>query len=196
MHERLSKRIRAITLSRGSSCVLLVAAAAVVGAGCGSGEPPQGSVPRYNSGQSQDQLKAEYQQSMEQMRSQLDNPEAPPLDRSIATGDQPELEQAAMRWDTATALVASLTPPKDIVADHKRLVAAMKDLGDWNRKIAAAAPNKKRTQQIAKQAQNSAAATAFGAAVDRIEAKGYNVMTAGDPAASDDPLPGASDPVG
>lgn len=177
--------------------VAVLACAALIGAGCESGgEPPNSSVPRYGGGQSQEQLKIEYQQSMEQMRSQLENPDAPPLDRSIEIGDQQQLEQAAMRWDTATALAASIEPPKDIAADHKRLVAAMKALGDWNRKIAAAAPNKALTRKLGKQAQASAAATAFTEAVNRIEAKGYNVMTAPQGAESDEPLPGASDPNG
>jgi hypothetical protein len=167
-------------------CVLLAGMGA---AACGDDQGPGG--PGVDASTSDAQSKENYEQAMDQMRAQLENPQAPPPQMSINKGNRNQLLDLAQRWDAATATVKSITPPDDIKAEHADLVKAMEQLGNWNRRIAAAAPNKARTRKLGKQAKNSAASKAFGEAVRAIEAKGYHVMTAPE----DDSLEDAGSPV-
>ena len=182
---------RKVPAARRLLTVLLVMAIALLAAGCGEDEGQLANVP-VGGKASAEQQKQSYEESMDRMRSQLEDANAPALERSIAAGNKRQLEGAALRWDSATATVASIDPPADIASAHRDLVKAMKGLGDWNRKIAAGAPNKSRTRRLARQAQASKDAAAFQAAITKIEARGYHVMSEPD---SSDPLGDAGSPV-
>jgi hypothetical protein len=162
----------------------------LVAAGCGEKDPGPRGV-GLNAGASEAQVRQDYEDSMERMREQVESPSAPPLDQSIATANRNQLLDAAKRWDQAVAIAKSVTPPEDAAAAHKDLVAAMEGLGDWNRRIAQAAPNKPATKKLARQARKSAESKQFQAAVSSLESAGYVTFVS----VPDDPLAGASDPA-
>lgn len=156
----------------------LAAAIALLAAGCSDGGGPGGA---YDGGSvgtlSKEQQRINYEETMDRMRQTLEDPQAPPLEMSISTGNVRQLQAASLRWDQATSIAKSADAPSAIKQAHADLVKAMAGLGDWNRRIAKAAPNKKRTNALAKAARASADAKAFRTAVNRIEAQGYHVMT-------------------
>lgn len=172
---------------------LVVACAVLALAACGK-DPA--SIDGLTSGgggtTSPEMLRQQYDEAMARVRSTMEDPKAPPFAESVAAGNKQQLLAAAVRWDDATAILAGTTAPKDIAADHKRLLAAMTELGDWNRKMAKAAPNVQQVKQLFRQAQSSAASRTFGEATAAIEAKGYHVQS--DPNTT--PLDSASSPAG
>lgn len=170
-------------------CVVLLTAVAV--AACGEQDPGPRAA-GLGTGPSDEQKKIEYQDAMERMRAEVENPSAPPLEQSIATANRNQLLDAARRWDQAVAIGKSVTPPKDIAAAHKDLVAAMEGLGRWNRQIAQAAPNKPNTKKVARRARKSPEAKQFQAAVEALEAAGYTTFVS----ATDDPMAEASAEAG
>lgn len=187
---------RQLTRALATSVAVLALAGVAVGCGeSGSAGPYSGNAGELAK-MTNEEKRAAYEQAMEQLRTRLDDPQAPPLERSIQLGQREELVSAAARWDEATVLASSVEPPDDIAVAHKDLVKAMQQLGDWNRRIAAATPNRKRVAALSRQAQASQAAKAFSSAVQRIEAKGYHVMTPPSGDAGGDPFAEASQPTG
>lgn len=188
-HTARLRRIALVTTVAGA-----VALAGGCGAGADSGLPPLGT----SLSASNDQRKADYEKSMEQMRASLDAPSAPAPERSIRLGKRSDLIEMAQRWDQAIAIVQSVKPPDDIAVQHKRMVAAMKDLSGWNHRIVQAAPNAKRTQALGAAAQKSAAAKSFRRSMTAIEELGYHVLSSsegpgdpmgGEPTSPDQPVP-------
>lgn len=187
--ERYRRDVRA---ARAVAKLLTVASFVLVASSCG-GEPPDSGGNRLDPNTGSPEMQHErYDQEMVRVRALVEDPDAPPIDRSVNQGARRELLAMALRWDRATATVKSIDPPKDIAKDHAKLVRAMENLGKWNRRIAAAAPDRAQTRRLFKQARASADSTAFGEAVRAIEKRGYHVMT--EPEAS--PLDGAGSPGG
>lgn len=172
--------------------LLTVCACGLIVTACGGGA----SGPRALDGTSltkdtSEEQKLAYDTTMERMRSVLEDPSSPPPERAIVSGNRTQLLALARRWDEATQVASSADPPKDIAAQHTKMVHAMRELGFWNHRIADAAPNAKRTKALGAQAKASPAARAFGTAVGRIESAGYAVLTVGDP---EDPFNDAGAP--
>lgn len=175
--------------TRAASAVLALVVAAAVGAGCGDqgAAGSRGNLDRP----SKEQQRQDYVDSLGRMQAVIEDPNAEPFQRSIDRGKKRELLAAAARWDQATAVAEGAQPPRDVAGVHRDLVKAMRGLGDWNRRIAAAAPNRSRTRRIARQAQNSPEAKAFDAALSKLEAAGYL-----EPAGGATPLDQAGSPAG
>lgn len=193
-HTRIRPRGRAHGARRATRRVVAlvaIAAAALVASGCGDEGPGSGYDGSGLDKPSKAQQKLNYEESMERMRQSLEDPAAPPLQRSINSGNSRQLQAAALRWDQAISIVESIDPPSDIAEPHADLVKAMRELGSWNNRIAKAAPNERRTKQLASQAKTSPAAKAFRTAVNAIEAQGYHVMT---PPEDADPFADAQPP--
>jgi len=167
----------------------MVVLPAVLAAGCGDG----GSGGPYTGGSagkvSQDQVKQDYAAGLDRMLTALEDPNAPPLEQSIQTANRQQLLNSAIRWDQALSTLEGVTPPKDARKSHDRLVAAMRSLSDWNRKIAGAAPNRSRTRSVARQALKSEGAREYAAATTELEQLGYLFS-------QEAPLEDAGSPVG
>jgi hypothetical protein len=172
---------------RGICLFSMIVVAAFGVAACGEEDPGMST---GGLGQvSKAQQKQDYQGAMLAMSDSLEDPNsAMPLAKAVRIGNRNELQGAAERWDQATAIAAGIQAPKDIAAAHAMLVQAMKDLGDWNRRIAAAAPNAKKTRALGKRAQNSDAAKRYNQALAKIQAAGYSLTP------EDDPLESAGSP--
>lgn len=184
----MSSGIRRST--RAIRIVGLVLVAAMLLAACGQSDPGPGSVGLDQP--SEASQKTAYQDTLDRMAESLEDPDAPPFDRSISIGDKQQLRLAAQRWDQAVSIVSSASPPEDAQSAHEQLVTAMRQLGEYNNAIAAAAPNKAKTKRAARKAQNSAAARSFNEALNRLATLGYDVL----PAGGGDPMEGASPPAG
>lgn len=156
----------------------LVLMASLALAACGDGEP--GSSGGSLTPSEKAAAKQAYERSMGQVAGTLDDGTTPPFQFLIDKGIRKGLLEAAQNWDKATTLAAGISPPADIIDEHRDLVAAMRKLSAWNLKIAKAAPNVKRTKVAAAQAMNSQASKDFKAAIDAIQAKGYQVMGTGE----------------
>jgi hypothetical protein len=156
--------------------------------GCGGNE---GSAGPYKGGldarQAEQDAKNEYAKTFGRMLATMEDPQAPPVEKSINMARRNDLIANARRWDAALAVIQSATPPKDAKAAHDQLVKAMTELSDWNQRIAAAAPSRAKTRRVAKQARNSAAAKQFAEAVVKLEQLGYG--------GSEQPLDEAGSPV-
>ncbi len=175
------------------STVVVVACAVLALAACGKDPASIDGLTSGGGGTTSPEMQRQsYDEAMARVRSAIEDPKAPPFEASVAAGNKQQLLAAAVRWDDATAIVAGTTPPKEIATDHKRLLDAMTELGNWNRKMAKAAPNVSQVKALFRQAQASDASRAFGEATAAIEAKGYHVQS--DPNAS--PLDSASSPAG
>jgi hypothetical protein len=180
---------RVLTRVRRAVAVIFTVVVVALGlAGCGTDPASVGGGGLGPAMESPEMQKQRYNEAMAQVRGTIEDPQAPPIDRSVATGNRKQLLAMAMRWDEATAIVKSVTPPANITAEHANLAKAMTELGDWNRRIAKVAPNRSATKRTFRQAQASDASRRFGEAVRAIEAKGYAVMS--DPEAG--PLDSAS----
>jgi hypothetical protein len=170
----------------------LVLTGALVGAGCADEDPGPS---KLISQPSAEQQKNDYMEAFGAMQATIEDPSAPPVEQSINTGNRKELLNLARHWDDATAKAAAIQPPEEIAAEHNQLVKAMKGLGDWNRQIAAAAPNKAKVKATFKQAQKSEASKNYGAALEAMVAKDYQVF--GDPDATEEVgIDGAGGPGG
>lgn len=160
---------------------VLVAAAGFVLAGCGgSGGEASGPGPSLlDAKPTATEQKSDYLDGVSRVLSAVDDPSAPPLERSISLARANELEAAAMRWDQGLAMLKALKPPATVKAEHDKLVEAMAELGDWNHRIADAAPNRKLVAKVAQQARTSPSARKYGAAIDGFSRKGYDILGAG-----------------
>lgn len=174
-------------LRRLASLIALLMATALVSTGCSRGEPSDPNSLFGESGVSADQAKQDYAEGMDQVQQVLNAPDEPPLGQIVAGGKKQALNAYALRWDQATKMASQISPPKDVAAEHRQLVAAMTQIGKYNHQIAAAAPKIGKVKRLAKNAQNSAASKQFGAALDAISRKGY--LT--DPKASQGGLDGS-----
>jgi hypothetical protein len=176
-HSTLGKRGRSALLLALALCL-----AAVLG-GCGA-KDANGPGPGYGSDTSSSSTaagdaKQAYLNAMAGVQQQMEDQSAPPVTQSIQLGNRQQLINAAGRWDAGIAAIAAIHPPPDIAALHAQLLAAMRILGTWNHRIAAAAPNKRRTEALYKQANASAASHQYGAAIAGLKAKGYDILAAG-----------------
>jgi hypothetical protein len=143
-----------------------------------SGEPRS-----YLRDTKKEQQEQAYIATMQQAIAVVDNPQTFPIEEAIRTANHKELINVVDRWDRATQIAASAKPPADAQGIHTDLVASMRELGKWNRKIAAAAPKgPKATQKVAKQAQASDASKMYGAALGALLELGYNFQ---DPAVAE-----------
>ena len=174
---------------RAASIVLLLAAAMVIGSGCGGRE---GSAGPYKGGldkrADEQQVKSRYAESFGRMFATIEDAQAPPVQMSINTANRTQLISNAERWDKAIAVISAATPPKDAKAAHEQLVQSMEELSEWNRRIADAAPNRSQTKKLARQAKKSSSAKHFGEAVDKLTTLGYGPS-------SDEPLSDVGSPT-
>lgn len=172
--------------------LLALVATALFGAGCGDSDPgalgPQG----VDGGLSSEGKKQEYVQGVSRALAQLATSQnGKGYAQAVNTGSKRQLQIAALAWQQGGAQLKQLDPPADAVAAHEQLIAAVGALSTWNTKIVAAAPNKARTKQLAKQAAVSPASQAYEASVCKLVDAGYEVI---DPTACS-PLDAASSPV-
>jgi hypothetical protein len=171
---------------RRAAGALTIAVIALTCAACGENDP--GAIGATGLSEvSKEQQRQDYQGAMLAMTDALEDPSAMPMEQAINTGNRKELQDAARRWDQATAVVISIEAPENVVSFHEKLGKAMQDLGDWNRRIAAAAPNKAATRRLGRQARESDAARRYNEALGAIQGAGYEMIP-------EDPLDSAGAP--
>ena len=167
----------------------LATIAALLLAGCGESDP--GVI--TDSSLSPEGQRQDYVDGVTRALGQLGSAtQGPEFARAVDGGNRKQLQIAALAWQQGGAQLKGLSPPKDAVEGHKALVAAVTALDQWNQRIVAAAPNKAKTKQLARQAGASPASQQFEAAVCQIVDAGYEVI---DPGACT-PLADAEGPVG
>jgi len=174
--------------------VLVLVVGAMLLAACGEGDPGAIGPSGVDGGLSPEGARQEYVDGVIGALAQLSQAtQGPAYAKSVDTGNKQQLQVAALAWQQGGQQLKQLSPPKAAVKGHKALVAAVDSLNVWNQKVVAAAPNKKRTQQVATTAANSPASQNFGAAICMLVQAGYDVV---DPGECGSPLDSASSPVG
>ncbi len=165
--------------------------AALLLAGCGESDPGPSAV--GGGGLSPEGQRQDYVDGVTRALGQLGSAtQGPEFARAVDGGNRKQLQIAALAWQQGGAQLKGLNPPKDAVAGHKALVAAVTALDQWNQRIVAAAPNKAMTKKLARQAGASPASQQFEAAVCQLVDAGYEVV---DPGACT-PLADAEGPLG
>jgi hypothetical protein len=157
--------------------VLAVLATTVVAAsGCAEQDPG----PQSLSGQvSAEQQRQDYVDGVGRALGQLGSSQGPTFAKAVDTGNKRQLQAAAIAWRQGLQQLKSLSPPADAVTGHNQLLTAVESLDSWNQRIVNAAPNKRRTQQLAKQATASPASQQFEGAVCALVDAGYEVVDPG-----------------
>lgn len=153
------------------------AVAMVLAAGCGEQDPGPQSLGAQVSAEQQ---KQDYVDGVSRALGQLTSATfTPQFANAVSKGNKRQLQAAALGWRQGMQQLKSLNPPADAVEGHNQLVTAVESLDNWNQRIVNAAPNKKRTQALAKQAGNSPANRQYEAAVCTLVDAGYEVVDPG-----------------
>ncbi|MCW2955380.1 MAG: hypothetical protein JWO69_249 [Thermoleophilia bacterium] len=169
-------------------------AAAMLLAGCGETDPGAIGPTGVDGLLSPEGQKQEYLDGVGGALTQLSSAQGEQFGSAVDTANRKQLQVAALAWRQGGEQLKSLSAPKDAVEEHQALVTAIEGLDTWNKRIAAAAPNKAQTRKLARQASNSPASKQYGAALCGLVQAGYEVV---DPAACDStPLESAEGPVG
>ncbi len=156
--------------------VVVVAALALVGAGCGEQDPGPLSV----DGQvSSEQQKQDYVDGVSRALAQLGSAQGQSFGRAVENGNRKQLEAAAIAWRQGLQQLKQLSPPAEAVDGHRKLVNSVQGLDNWNQRIMQAAPNKNRTKALARQASASQASRGFEAAVCTLVDAGFEVVDPG-----------------
>lgn len=155
----------------------MVAAILVVTvAGCGNNDPG----PQSLDGQvSLEQQRQDYVEGVGRALAQLGSAQGPTYARSVDSANKRQLQTAALAWQQGLEQLKSLSPPEDAVSGHKELVSAVEALHSWNMRVVNAAPNKKRTQAVARKAATSPASQQFEQAICTLIDAGYEVVDPG-----------------
>lgn len=182
-HEDL-RRLRRALLALGAATLLL--------AGCGEGDPGALGPAGVDGGLSPEGQRQEYVDGVGRALNQLGSAtQGEGFARAVDGGNKRNLQAAALAWRQGGEQLKGLNPPKDAAEGHAALVKAVEALDVWNQRIVAAAPNKAKTKQLARQAAASPASQQFEAAVCMLVDDGYEVI---DPGACT-PLADAEGPV-
>jgi hypothetical protein len=159
--------------------VLVAAAAALLAAGCGEGDPGAIGPAGVDGGLSAEGQNQEYVEGVSRALSQMFSGQGASYGKSVDTGNKKQLQATVIAWRQGVQQLKSINPPKEAVPGHTNLVKAAEALDGWNQRIAAAAPNKNRTKALAKQASNSAASRQLETAVCQIVDAGFEVADPG-----------------
>jgi hypothetical protein len=158
---------------------LVIAAAALLAAGCGEGDPGAIGPAGVDGGLSSEGQRQEYVEGVSRALTQMFSGQGASYGTSIETGNEKQLQATVIAWRQGVQQLKSINPPKDAVSGHTALVKAAESLDGWNQRIAAAAPNKNRTKALARQASNSPASRQLEAAVCEIVDAGYEIADPG-----------------
>ena len=173
--------------------LLAIAAAALLAAGCGEGDPGALGPSGVDGGLSPEGQRQDYIDGVSRALGQLGAAtQGETFARAVDGGNRRQLQAAALAWRQGGEQLKQLSPPKDAVQAHTNLVRAVEGLDAWNQRIIRAAPNKANTKKVARQAAASPASQQFEAAVCQLVDAGYEVI---DPGACT-PLADAEGPVG
>ncbi len=154
----------------------MVAALALVAAGCGQG-PPEiestlglgGEDPRAAS-----DAGVIYTQTLERAFSALEDPEAPPVEEAINQGNTQAIRAINQRWEASIRILENAEVPADAQDAHQDLVTSMRQLSSWNQRILRASrQGKEQSRRIGQQAQKSPASRAYGEALQALDMLGY-----------------------
>lgn len=171
----------------------LAAMAALLLAGCGDSDPGALGPAGVDGGLSAEGQRQEYVEGVSRALGQLGAAtQNQGFARAVDTANKRQLQSAAIAWRQGMEQLKGLNPPEQAVEGHNQLLTAVEGLDSWNQRIVNAAPNKKRTRALARQATNSPASRSFEAAVCTLVDAGYEVV---DPGACT-PLANAAGPVG
>ncbi|MCW2961004.1 MAG: hypothetical protein JWM25_732 [Thermoleophilia bacterium] len=173
---------------------LVLAAAMLLLAGCGEGDPGAIGPTGIDGGLSTEGQKQQYVESINGALTQLGSAQGEQFGAAVDAGNKKDLQVAALAWRQGGEQLKTLDAPKDAAEEHAALVKAVTALDVWNQRIVAAAPNKAQTRKLAAQAAKSPASTSYGDALCGLVVAGYEVV---DPAACDTtPLESADGPLG
>ncbi|MCB0877810.1 MAG: hypothetical protein KDC46_02365 [Thermoleophilia bacterium] len=159
--------------------LLVVLLALVLVAGCGESDPGAIGPSGVDGGVSSEQAKEDYVTGVNSALQQLGTAQGQSFGAAVTKGNKRQLQASAIAWRQGVQQLKGLNPPKEAVPAHTKLVEAVSQLDTWNQRIANAAPNKKRTQTLAKQASGSAASRNFEAAVCELVDAGFEVIDPG-----------------
>lgn len=172
---------------------VLMGAAILLFAGCGSSDPGALGSGSIDGGLSAEGQKQEYVDGVNRALQQLKSAQGEDFGRAVEGGQKKQLQVAALSWKQGGQQLKQLNPPKDAAAAHAKLVKAVDALAVWNARLVAAAPNKARTRSIAKQAGTSPASEQYAQALCDLESAGYSVL---EDTSVCTPLADAAAPVG
>ena len=158
---------------------LLALGAALLLAGCGSGDPGALGPNSVDGGLSAEGQKQEYVDGVSRALTQLGTAQGDSFGKAVENGQKKQLQTAALAWRQGGQQLKELNPPKDAAAAHAKLVKAVDGLAVWNNRLVAAAPNKARTRALAKQAGASAPSQQLEAAVCELVDAGYEIVDSG-----------------
>lgn len=156
--------------------ILVACSALLLAAGCGSDDPgPQGLGGQLSS----EQQRQDYVDGVGRALAQLGSAQGANYTRFVDSGNKRQLQASSLAWQQGLQQLKSLNPPTDAVEGHKQLVTSVEALHAWNQRIVNAAPNKKRTQALAKQASASPASQQFEQSVCTLVDAGFEVVDPG-----------------
>jgi hypothetical protein len=169
--------------------LLVIGLVVALVAGCGDQDPGPMSLQQQLSA---DQQRQDYVDGVGRALGQLGSAQGPTFAQSVDNGNKRELQAAAIAWRQGMQQLKSLSPPPEAAEGHRALLNAVEALDSWNERIVNAAPNRNRTQALARQAAESPASRLFERAVCQLVDEGYEVV---DPGACT-PMSNAAGPAG